>query len=399
MLVHPVVIPGSGTRSWTVLGDDDVPVVPVDRFLAYLTDIGRSPNTVKAYAHDMKDLWQFLGFRGLDWREARLEDIGEFVAWLQLPPAGRAGEVAVLPSVVAEVSVSTVNRKLAAVSAFYAHQARNGVGPGDLLAAWRTGGRGGWKPFLHHVSKGKPYRGRAISLKAPKKLPRILNVAEMQAILDACTRLRDRFFFALLHDSGCRAGEALGLRHEDIAAAEQEITIVARENANGARAKSGGRTVPAGPELIRLYADYLHEEYGGIDSDYVFVNIWAEPKGQAWSYQAAYNLVLRLRARTGIAFDPHWFRHSAATRWLRDGVPIEVVSALLGHSSVAVTSSVYGHLTAEDARAALEKAGWLTGKEVSWWPAAGSRRPAGAGGSSRPQPNWPPSWPGTRTFR
>ena len=58
--------------------------------------------------------------------------------------------------------------------------------------------------------------------------------------------------------------------------------------------------------------------------------------------------------------------HRAATRWLRDGVPIEVVSTLLGHSSVAVTSSVYGHLTAEDARAALEKAGWLTGKEVSW---------------------------------
>ena len=72
MLVHPVVIPGSGTRSWTVLGDDDVPVVPVDRFLAYLTGIGRSPNTVKAYAHDIKDYWCFIGFRGLDWREARL---------------------------------------------------------------------------------------------------------------------------------------------------------------------------------------------------------------------------------------------------------------------------------------------------------------------------------------
>ena len=190
VLVHPVVIPGSGTRSWTVLGDDGVPVVLVNRFLVYLTDIGRSPNTVKAYAHDMKDLWQFLRFRGLDWREARLEDIGEFVAWLQLPSASRAGEVAVLPSAVAEVSVSTVNRKLAAVSAFYAHQARNGAGPGDLLAAWRTGGRGGWKPFLHHVSKGKPYRGRAISLKVPKKLPRILSAAETQAILNACTRPR-----------------------------------------------------------------------------------------------------------------------------------------------------------------------------------------------------------------
>jgi len=304
MLVHPVTVPGSGTRSWTVLGDDDVPVVPVDRFLAYLTDIGRSPNTVKAYAFDLKNYWEFISFRGLDWREARLEDVGEFVAWLQLPPAGRAGEVAVLPSAAAEVTAATVNRKLAAVSAFYAHQARNGAEVGDLLAAWRAGGRGGWKPFLHHIGKGKPYRGRAISLKAPQKLPRILTAAEAQAILDACTRLRDRFFFALLYESGCRAGEALGLRHEDIAAAEQEISIVARENANGARAKSGGRTVPVGPELIRLYADYLHEEYGSIDSGHVFVNIWAEPKGHAWSYQAAYDLVLRLRARTGISFDP-----------------------------------------------------------------------------------------------
>ena len=88
MLVHPVVVPGSGTRSWTVLGDDDVPVVPVDRFLAYLTDIGRSPNTVKAYAHDLKDYWEFLGFRGLDWREARLEDVGEFVALAAASPGG-----------------------------------------------------------------------------------------------------------------------------------------------------------------------------------------------------------------------------------------------------------------------------------------------------------------------
>jgi site-specific recombinase XerD len=274
---HPVVIPGSGTRSWTVLRDD-VPVVPVDRFLAYLTDIGRSPNTVKAYSHDLKDCWEFLSFRGLDWREARLEDVGEFVAWLQLPPAGRSG-------------------------------------PGRAVGRGRGAAVGG--------------SGDGI---------------------------------------GCRAGEALGLRREDIAAAECDISIVARENVNGARAKSGSRTIPAGPDLIRLrlYADYLHEEYGASLSDYVFINIWAGPRGQAWSYHAAYDLVLRLRARTRIAFDPHWFRHSAATRWLRDGVPIEVVSTLLGHSSVAVTSSVYGHLTAEDARAALEKAGWFTGKEVQW---------------------------------
>ena len=71
----------------------------------------------------------------------RLEDVGEFVAWLQLPPAGRSGAVAVLPSAAAQVGAATVNRKLAAVSAFYAHQARNGAEVGDLLAVWKTGGR------------------------------------------------------------------------------------------------------------------------------------------------------------------------------------------------------------------------------------------------------------------
>src|SRR5258708_29474157 len=114
MLVHPVVVPGSGIRSWTVLGDDDVPVILVDRFLAYLTDIGRSPNTVKAYAHDLKDYWSFIGFRGLDWCEARLEDVGEFVAWLQLPPVGRAGGGAGLPSGTARGSASTVTRHVTA---------------------------------------------------------------------------------------------------------------------------------------------------------------------------------------------------------------------------------------------------------------------------------------------
>ena len=68
-----------------------MPVVPVDRFLAYLTEIGRSPNTVKAYAHDLKDFFEFLSCRGLDWREVCLEDIGGFIEWLRLPPPGRAG--------------------------------------------------------------------------------------------------------------------------------------------------------------------------------------------------------------------------------------------------------------------------------------------------------------------
>jgi integrase/recombinase XerD len=369
MLVQRVAGPGWPAGSWTVLGDDDVPVGPVEGYLAYLTAIGRSPNTIRAYAFDLKDYWIFIGLRGLDWREVRLEDLGEYVAWLALPPAGRGGAVEVLPWVVPHVGAATISRKLSALAAFYAYQVRNGVDVGELLITWQAGGRrGGWKPFLHHVSKNSPRARRAIGVKVPRKLPRVVTVAEMQAILDACEHLRDRFLFALLWESGVRIGEALGLRHEDIAAAEREITIVRRVNANGARSKSRDqRSIPVSAQVIRLYGDYVNLEYGDLDSDYVFVNLFAGPRGQAWTYAAAYDLVVRLRGKVGFDFDPHWCRHAFATRCLRDGVPIEVVSRLLGHSSVVTTSSVYGHLTAEDARKALEAAGWFTaaGAEVT----------------------------------
>ena len=367
MHVQRVVMPGSRRESWTVLGADAAPIVWVERYLAYLTDIERSPNTVKAYAHDLKDWFVFLDRHDLDWREVRLEDVGEFVAWLRLPPEGRAGRVSVLPSVEHHCGASTVNRKLSAVSAFYQHHARHGVDLGDLLTTWQPAGRRGtsWRPFLHHISKSKPQSRSAIRLKAPRKHPRILAAAEIQSILNACERRRDRFLFAVLHETGCRIGEALGLRHEDIAVAECEITICLRDNDNGARTKSREpRTIPVDGGLMRLYADYLHEEVGALDSDYVFVNLWGRPHGHPLTYAAVYDLVKRLRGRVGVDFDTHWCRHSYATRLLRANTPIEVVSKLLGHRCVTTTLETYGHLTAEDARHALEAAGFLGGREV-----------------------------------
>ena len=366
MLVQRVVMPVSLLESWTVLGDEGGPVEPAERYLAYLTDIERSPNTVKAYAHDLKDWFGFLEVRGLDWREVRLEDLGEFVAWLRLPPPGRAGGVAMLPSAEHHCSAVTVNRKLSAVSGLYTFHSRHGVDLGDLVTELQpTRRRPGWKPFLYHLSAGEPERRRPIKLRSPRRQPVILTAAQAQAILDACTHLRDRLLWALLWDSGVRIGEALGLRHEDLAAAEGELTVTPRVNDNRARAKSASpRTIPVSPEVIRLYADYLHEEYGDLDSDYVFVNLWGQPFGRPWTYPAVYDLVVRLRRVTGIDFDPHWCRHTYATRLLRKNTPIEVVSKLLGHSSIATTSDIYGHLSAEDARRALEAAGWFTGQEV-----------------------------------
>lgn len=352
------VLMSSGVESATVVRDGEL-VDCVERFLAHLTAIEKSPNTVRAYAHDLRDFVAFLDSKSKVWETVSLEDIGNFVAWLRLPRAARSGQVLPLPWVDGDLSAATVNRKLSALSSFYEFHDRHGAGVGDLLARWRPGGRGGsWRPFLAHLGD-KPERRRVIALRSERRLPRELSAVEMTTLIDACERLRDRFLLSLLRGTGLRIGEALGLRHEDVDTLRGVVVVRQPLNVNRARAKTFSRDVPVDPALVRLYSDYLHEEYGLLDCDYVFVNLWAEPVGRPMSYPSVDRLVRRLRARTGIEFTPHQFRHSYATDLLRRGVAVEVVQHLLGHASISTTVDTYSHLGMEDARRALVAAGVL----------------------------------------
>ncbi len=58
MRVQRLVMP-AGETSWTVLGDDHLPVPAIESFLGFLADLGRSPNTVRTYAFGLKE---YLGY-------------------------------------------------------------------------------------------------------------------------------------------------------------------------------------------------------------------------------------------------------------------------------------------------------------------------------------------------
>jgi integrase/recombinase XerD len=342
-----------------VIGDDHRPVMSVERFLAWLSHIERSPNTVRAYAMDLKTYFVFLEAAGIRWDRVTLEQIGQFTGWLRQP----AENVIVLANGRAARRASTVNRMLTAVFGFYDFHARHGVGVAKVLMDQTRSGRGSYKPFLHGIARAKSC-GRVGRLREGRRLPATLTLDQVTAIIRAQQRLRDRFLFALLFGTGMRIGQALGLRHEDFVTHERRIEIVAREdNANGARGKRGEGSVPVSGELVRCYSDYMHEEYGDLDSDYVFVNLWGGQLGCAMSYPNVVEIVARTRARVGFHFTAHMLRHTYATMARRGGVPMEVISTLLTHTSVQTTSDIYVHCTAEDLRAELERAGVMTAVE------------------------------------
>jgi integrase/recombinase XerD len=62
--VQQVAMPYGHAESWTVT-DGSWPVGPAESFLSHLHATERSPNTVKAYAHDLRDFFEFLGQAGL----------------------------------------------------------------------------------------------------------------------------------------------------------------------------------------------------------------------------------------------------------------------------------------------------------------------------------------------
>ncbi len=68
------------------------------------------------------------------------------------------------------------------------------------------------------------------------------------------------------------------------------------------------------------------------------------------------NLLHRLAGRAGVdkRTHPHGLRHTFADELRAAGVDVVVISKLLGHSSIAVTSRYLDHLTNDRAVAALE---------------------------------------------
>jgi len=353
--VRRVVLPARAVESFTVIGPDLRPVELVDEYLAWLTDCERSPNTVEAYAHDLRAFWTFLSECGLSWDGVGVMELGEFAAWARRP----AENVVVLAEESARLSARTVNRMLSGVVGFYEFQARRGSTLARDLVVETRSGRGGYKPFLHGIARSRPH-GRAVRLPERKSLPRTLSLEQVVAVIDCQERLRDRFLFALLASTGMRVGQALGLRHEDVVVWERRIVIRAREDApRRARSKGGAEGgVPVPGELLRLWNDYMHEEYRDVDCDFVFVNLWGGRVGRPLTYSNVDRIVERTQQKVGFHFTAHLLRHTYATLAYRDGVGLEVIGALLTHRSPSSTL-VYTHPTAEDLRSVLADRGVL----------------------------------------
>jgi len=347
MKVQRALIPGSNKITWMVIDDNYIPITPIQQYLGYLDNTGKSPNTVRSYAYHLMLYWEYLNDKSLEWNKVGIENLAYFLGWLQRNDRKNIISIEIQKSKRCEKTINTI---MSAVTMMYDYHWR--LGSVNLLNLYRqqSAFHGKYKSFLHHVNKKKTINSKLLKFKSPNRLPRILTWEEVKILVDSCNRIRDKFLVLLLYETGMRIGQALGLRHEDIHSWDNEIIITPRyNNENGARTKSDeANRIDVSQDLMQLYTDYLITEYGDIDSDYVFINLWGGETGKPLQYSAIIDQFRRLRKKTGIGITPHAFRHTHATDLLKSGWDMSYIQKRLGHKDIQTTINTYPHVTDDE---------------------------------------------------
>lgn len=360
MKVQKVLVEDKPYPLYILLDKNFEVVEPVKRFIKYLDNTGKAPNTIKTYSYHLKLFYEFMGQRRIELDVLQFEELASFVGWLRNP----TGDVKVidLKPKKAKREETSVNSILNAVISFLEYLNRTE----DFKAidmSKEARGRS-FKGFLHHINKGKSYKKNVLKLRVKKKLVKALEHEQVKAILDACHTKRDKLLIMLMYEGGLRIGEVLSLRIEDISTWDNKIHITPRDhNENGAYIKlKKERTIDVSKELMGLYTDYLVHEYGeDLEHDYIFINLKNTYFGHPLKYQSVLDLIRRLVKRTGITFTAHMLRHTHATELIRSGWDAAYVQKRLGHAHVQTTIDIYVHLSDQDMKNEYKK--YLQGRE------------------------------------
>jgi len=324
-------------------------VAPVNRFLSHLTDSAYSPNTVCAYAYDLRHVTQFLNERSLGWNDFRPSTALEFLGYLRRVPSRRPAQRLGL-TVATErgrlLSAATVQRILAATSSFFdwaiaAEQYTAGENPMRRRvdhALGRVPDR--HQPFVGAASRQQPVR-RTVRVRLPLRLPRPMTNEDVEALLASLTTLRDLAIFLFMLDGGLRPGEVLCLQLDDISYGRRRVTIRKRDDhPRGARAKARHERVidlhePRTLDAVNRYV--LHERPLDADSPFVFlVGGSGSRRCEPLSYQAVVRSFARRLDQLGIRTPdktPHALRHTHATAMGEGGMRGLALQKRLRHAS------------------------------------------------------------------
>jgi integrase/recombinase XerC len=239
---------------------------------------------------------------------------------------------------------------------FLEAESKRGLAPGTLRTQMFS--LTAYYAFLDHI--GVTHHAPLKEVKPPRPFTserEFYTDAHAEAILAyalSADNLIDRLggvVLATLNYTGLRLDELVNARLDQLDLDRRRIRVIGKGRKP--------RTVPIPHSLAPTLDEYLTDMRPTLKaSPFVFVNPRSERQGaNAGKYgeKTVNRLTKRLGDAAGVPgrHHPHKWRHTYATRLLRNGVDIHKIQRLLGHANIN-TTVVYLHLVDDDLRDAVD---------------------------------------------
>ena len=168
--------------------------------------------------------------------------------------------------------------------------------------------------------------------KRPKKLPNVLSMDEVAALLNSIRNLKHRTMLALIYGCGLRRSEMLEIKLSDVDSSRMMLLI---RNGKGMK----DRMVPLSQSNLSMLREYYQSFQ---PKTYLFEG----QQGGRYSERSLTSVFQQALQRTNIRKPAtlHWLRHSYATHLLENGTDVRIIQELLGHKSTK-TTMIYTHVS------------------------------------------------------
>ncbi len=166
------------------------------------------------------------------------------------------------------------------------------------------------------------------SIKCETNTRHSLSLDEMELLRLACRSNRESAMLEFLYCTGCRCSEMVNVRISDIDFKDRSVVVTGKGNKK--------RRVYISSRCAVLIDEYFKSgERKG--TEYLFTKEKA-PYDKI-GVRMVENIIKRIHDDSGITskLTPHIIRHTTATVALDNGMPIEQVSKMLGHTSIDTT--------------------------------------------------------------
>lgn len=176
--------------------------------------------------------------------------------------------------------------------------------------------------------------------KAPRKLPKLLDVDQMVGLLDAehdkGLETRDIAMWELFYSSGLRLSELTGLDCSDLDLAAGSVFVRSGKGRKSRYALVGGKACEALQNWLQL-----REALATAGESALFVS----RRGARIAPRTVQMRLERWRLKLGLDahIHPHMLRHSFASHMLETSSDLRAVQELLGHANIA-TTQIYTHV-------------------------------------------------------